>query len=99
MHTYIHGIPECEYYNFIVIVPMFKHKRPGKTNSPSNKQSTSFCKIHDCILVFLVVDFDCRGARYGKLGICFYPLDCKRVVGTTGHPLEVMSVLSLKLDI
>jgi hypothetical protein len=69
---------------------MFKHKRPRKTNSPGNKQGKSFCKIHDGILVFLVVDFDCRGARYGALGICFYPLDCKRLVGTTEHLLEVM---------
>jgi len=78
---------------------MFKDKRPRKTNYPSNKECTCFCKMHDCILVFLVVDFDCRGARYGKLGICFYPLDCKRMVGTTGHPLEVMWFRSLKLDI
>jgi hypothetical protein len=46
-----------------------------------------------CTIVFwwfLVVDFDCQGAQYGELGICFYPLDCKRMVGTTEHPLEVM---------
>jgi len=71
---------------------MFKHKGPRKSNSSSNKQYTSYCKMHYCILVFLVVDFDCRGARYGELGICFYPLDCKRMVGTTEHPLEVMWV-------